>query len=66
MRTQRHVLVLLDGVSIPGLILKWRRDGAEALVTYETRGRVETAWIAGEQLLPAPEEPPRTAEPVAD
>lgn len=65
MRPQGHVLVLVDGASIPGLTLKWRRDGAQALVTYEVDGHVETAWIAAERLLPAPE-PPLAAEPVAD
>lgn len=50
MPANRQVLVLLDGSTVPGLLLKWRRDRTEALVTYEIDGRVETDWVPLEQL----------------
>lgn len=40
-----QVLVQMDGSTIPGLVLKWRRERTEALVTYEVDGRVETQWV---------------------
>jgi hypothetical protein len=53
MRPQGQVLVeLTDGVTVPGLLLKWGRDDQEALVTYELEGRVETAWIPFDRVLP--------------
>jgi hypothetical protein len=42
--------VLLDGSSVPGLLLKWRRGNTEALVTYELDGKVETGWLPADQL----------------
>lgn len=42
--------MLLDGSSVPGLLLKWRRGQTEALVTYEVDGRVATDWIPADQL----------------
>lgn len=56
MRPEDQVLVVLDSVPVPGLVLKWRSDRTEALVTYEVEGKVETAWVAAAQVLP-PTEP---------
>ena len=65
MRPYQQVLVARDGDSIPGLLLKWRKTGGHALVTYEIEGRVSTEWIPAEQVLPLAE-PPRPTAAMAD
>lgn len=52
MRPAQQVLIVLDGTPVPGLVLKWRSDRTEAFVTYEVDGRVETAWVKADQVLP--------------
>lgn len=39
---------------MPGLVLKWRTDREEALVTYEIEGRVATEWVAAVRMRPDP------------
>ncbi|MDQ6525517.1 hypothetical protein RB608_17990 [Nocardioides sp. LHD-245] len=51
MSEQVHVQVTADGPPVPGLVLKWDRDGARALVTYEADGHVRTQWVPAEQVL---------------
>ena len=60
----RLVWVQREGESsrLPGLALKLRRGGAEALVTFELDGRVVTEWLPAEALGPREETPP--ADPV--
>jgi hypothetical protein len=55
MRPEDQVFVVLDGVPVPGLVLKWRIDRTEALVTYELEGKVETAWVVAARVLPQTE-----------
>lgn len=64
MRAKQHVLVVVDGTEVPGLLLKWGQTGERALVTYEVDGRVATQWVPSDELLPTPDSP--HAEPVPD
>lgn len=57
MRPQQQVLVTLDGISVPGLLLKWRTGRQRALVTYEFDGKVSTQWVPIEQVQPMPDPP---------
>ncbi|WP_435768817.1 hypothetical protein [Nocardioides sp. SYSU DS0651] len=55
MQPHGQVLVRLADESVPGLLLKWSRDRAKALVTHEVDGRVQTSWVPAEQLVPLPD-----------
>ncbi len=50
MQPNSPVLVDVDGVSVPGLLLKAATDGSRLLVTFEQDGRVSTTWLAAEQV----------------
>jgi hypothetical protein len=50
-----HVLIQLEALLVPGLLLKWGREGKEALVTYEHEGRVETSWVGFDRVVPVPD-----------
>ena len=52
MQSHGEVLVQLENGPVPGLLLKWSRDQAQALVTYEVDHRVETVWVPAERILP--------------
>jgi hypothetical protein len=65
MRPEDQVLVTRDGTTVPGLILKWRKTGQQALVTYEVDGRVATEWVRAEDVLPLTD-PPRATATVSD
>lgn len=65
MRAKQHVVVVLDGTEVPGLLLKWGRAGERALVTYEAHGKVATRWILAADLRAAPDQP-HAREPVVD
>ena len=65
MRAKQHVLVVIDGIEVPGLLLKWGRARERALVTYEIDGHVATDWIKGDELRPVPDAP-HAPEPVPD
>jgi hypothetical protein len=45
------VLVAVEGVHIPGLLLKWGAERLKALVTLEVDGHVETRWVAAEEVI---------------
>ncbi|WGX95353.1 hypothetical protein [Nocardioides sp. L-11A] len=53
MTEQVDVQITVDGPSVPGLVLKWDRSRARALVTYEADGRVHTQWVPADQVLAA-------------
>lgn len=65
MLAKQHVVVVLEGTEVPGLLLKWGRAGERALVTYEVDGKVATKWILAADLR-AEAEHPHAPEPVAD
>lgn len=50
MQPQSHVLVELDGASVPGLVLRLGADGQRVLVTYEQDGKVATSWLPVDQV----------------
>ncbi|MCR1782117.1 hypothetical protein KVF89_06195 [Nocardioides carbamazepini] len=52
MSDQASVHVTVDGSPVPGLVLKWDRHRANALVTYEADGRVHTQWVPADQVVP--------------
>lgn len=54
MRPTGQVLVGVDGVTVPGLLLKWSRDELTALVTFELDGRVETQWVSALMVTEEP------------
>ena len=46
-----QALVLIPGRDpVPGLVLKWKSDRTQALVTLEVDGHVDTRWVPIEQL----------------
>jgi len=47
------VQVAVEGVTVPGLLLKWDRTRAKALVTLEVDGHVDTRWVPAELVEPA-------------
>lgn len=48
------VQITVDGVLVPALLLKWDRQRAKALVTFEREGHVETRWVPAELLDRSP------------
>lgn len=50
LQPQSHVLVELDGASVPGLVLRLGADGQRVLVTYEQDGKVATSWLPVDQV----------------
>lgn len=65
MRAKRQVMVQLEGTEVPGLVMEWRREGQEALVTYEVDGRVVTETLPAERLVPVMD-PLLSPEPADD
>lgn len=53
MQPNTPVLVDVDGVPVPGLVLRSTRDGRRLLVTYELDGRVATTWLPLDQVVEA-------------
>ncbi|WP_158296611.1 hypothetical protein [Nocardioides albidus] len=48
------VHVVVDGVPVPALLLKWNASATKALVTLEIDGRVDTRWLPAEMLERTP------------
>lgn len=63
MRAKQHVVVVLEGAEVPGLLLKWGRAGERALVTYEVGGKVATTWVLAAQLRAVPDALEDSAQP---